>query len=341
MSEPGASTVSARKITYAAAIAEALDEEMARDPAVVVLGLDIGRFAGIFKATRGLYERFGPDRVRDTPISEAAIAGVALGASLLGIRPVAEIQYIDFMMIATDQVVNHAAKYHYMFGGALSVPVVYRTQGGIGRSNGAQHSGSLEAWFVHTPGLKVVMPSTPYDVKGLLKAAIRDNNPVVFIEHKLLYATMGPVPMEDYIVPLGMADVKRPGRDVTVVATSAMVPWALQAAERCTADGIEAEVIDPRTLVPLDEDTILTSVRRTHRAIVVHEACKRCGWGAEMAQTITEKVFDDLDGPVVRLAGQDAPMPYGSELERAAVPRESDILQSIRTIVGRRTGGTA
>jgi pyruvate/2-oxoglutarate/acetoin dehydrogenase E1 component len=177
--------VGVRQITYAAAIAEALHEEMARDPAVVVLGLDIGRFAGIFKATRGLYERFGPDRVRDTPISEAAIAGVALGASLLGIRPVAEIQYLDFMMIAADQVVNHAAKYRYMFGGAVSVPVVYRTQGGSGRSNGAQHSGSLEAWFVHTPGLKVVMPSTPYDAKGLLKAAIRDNNPVVFIEHKL------------------------------------------------------------------------------------------------------------------------------------------------------------
>lgn len=324
-----------RKITYAAAIAEALHEEMTRDPAVVVLGLDIGRFAGIFKATRGLYERFGPDRVRDTPISEAAIAGVALGASLLGIRPVAEIQYLDFMMISADQVVNHAAKFRYMFGGAVSVPVVYRTQGGSGRSNGGQHSGSLEAWFVHTPGLKVVMPSTPYDAKGLLKSAIRDNTPVVFIEHKLLYASMGPVPTEEYLVPLGMADVKRPGRDVTVIATSVMVPRALQAAARCAADGIEAEVIDPRTLVPLDEETILTSVHRTHRALVVHEACKRCGWGAEMAQTITEKAFDDLDGPVVRLAGQDVPLPYAPELERAAVPQESDIYQAIQAMVGR------
>ncbi len=332
MRQTEAPAVGSRQITYAAAIAEALHEEMARDPAVVVLGLDIGRFAGIFKATRGLYEQFGPDRVRDTPISEAAIAGVAVGASLLGIRPVAEIQYLDFMMIAADQVVNHAAKFRYMFGSVVSVPVVYRTQGGSGRSNGAQHSASLEAWFVHTPGLKVVMPATPYDAKGLLKAAIRDDNPVVFIEHKLLYATMGPVPAEDYLVPLGVAQVKRPGQDVTVIATSAMVPRALQAAARCSADGIEAEVIDPRTLVPLDEDTILTSVRRTHRALVVHEACKRCGWGAEMAQTITENVFDDLDGPVVRLAGQDVPLPYAPELERAAVPQEDDIVQAIRAI---------
>jgi pyruvate dehydrogenase E1 component beta subunit len=332
MPQTDAPAVGSRQITYAAAIAEALHEEMARDPAVVVLGLDIGRFAGIFKATRGLYERFGPDRVRDTPISEAAIAGVALGASLLGMRPVAEIQYLDFMMIAADQVANHAAKFRYMFGGAVSVPVVYRTQGGSGRSNGAQHSASLEAWFVHTPGLKVVMPANPYDAKGLLKSAIRDNNPVVFIEHKLLYASVGPVPTEDYLVPLGVADVKRLGRDVTLVATSAMVPRALQAAARCSAEGIEVEVVDPRTLVPLDEHTILASVRRTHRALVVHEACKRCGWGAEMAQTITEKVFDDLDGPVVRLAGQDVPLPYAPELERAAVPQEDDIVQAIRAI---------
>jgi len=325
-----------RELTYAEAVNEALAEEMERDSTVFLLGEDIGVYGGIFTATRGLLERFGPERVRDTPISEAAIAGVAVGAALMGMRPVAEIMYEDFAMISMDQIVNNAAKMRYMFGGQVRVPMVLRTQGGSGRGNGAQHSQSLEAWFAHVPGLVVIMPSTPYDVKGLLKSAIRDDNPVVFIEHKMLYlTTKGFVPDEEYTIPIGKADVKRVGSDVTVIATSWMVPRALAAAEALASEGVSVEVIDPRTLRPLDEETILESVRKTGRALVVHEAVKFGGIGAEIAAMIMENAFDYLDAPVARLAGVDAPIPYAAVLERAAVPTEEGIAEAIRRLRAR------
>jgi pyruvate dehydrogenase E1 component beta subunit len=332
----GGGAVSQRNVTYAEAVNEALAEEMERDPTVFLLGEDVGVYGGIFTATRGLLERFGPERVRDTPISEAAIAGVAVGAALMGMRPVAEIMYEDFAMISLDQIVNNAAKMRYMFGGQVRVPMVLRTQGGSGRGNGAQHSQSLEAWFAHVPGLVVIMPSTPYDVKGLLKSAIRDDNPVVFIEHKMLYlTTKGLVPDEEYTIPIGKADVKRVGSDVTVIVTSWMVPRALAAAEALATEGISVEVIDPRTLRPLDEETILESVRKTGRALVVHEAVKFGGIGAEIAAMIMEKAFYYLDAPVARLAGVDAPIPYAAELERAAVPTEEGIAEAIRRLLAK------
>jgi pyruvate/2-oxoglutarate/acetoin dehydrogenase E1 component len=327
--------VSQRELTYAKAVYEALAEEMERDSKVFLLGEDVGVYGGVFTATRSLLERFGPERVRDTPISEAAIAGVAVGAALMGMRPVAEIMYEDFITIATDQIVNNAAKMRYMFGGQVKVPMVLRTQGGSGRGNGAQHSQSLEAWFAHVPGLVVIMPSTPYDVKGLLKSAIRDDNPVVFIEHKMLYPTKGSVPDAEYTVPIGKADVKRVGSDVTVIVTSWMVPRAMAAAETLASEGVSVEVIDPRTLRPLDEETILESVRKTGRVLVVHEAVKFGGIGAELAAMIMEKAFDYLDAPVERLAGVDAPIPYAAVLEQAAVPTEERIAEAIRGIGAR------
>lgn len=310
-----------RIITCAQAINEALREELERDPRVLILGEDIGRHGGAFGITRGLLDAFGPERVRDTPISEAAIAGAAVGAALVGARPIAELMYVDFAAIALDQIANQGAKNKYQFGGKARVPMVLRTQGGAGRGNAAQHSQSLEAWFAHIPGLKVVQPSTPYDAKGLLKSAVRDDNLVVFIEHKMLYATKGPVPAEAYTIPLGVAEVKRPGRDVTIVATSRQVHTALAAAERLAAGGIEAEVIDPRTLVPLDEAAILASVRKTGRLVVVYEAYKRLGFGAEIAALVAESdAFDYLDAPIERVAGANVPLPYNQRLELAAIP---------------------
>lgn len=323
-----------RELTYAQAVCEALAEEMDRDSKVFLLGEDVGVYGGIFTATKGLLERFGPERVRDTPISEAAIAGVGVGAALMGMRPVVEIMYEDFVTIAMDQIVNNAAKMRYMFGGQVKVPMVLRTQGGSGRGNGAQHSQSLEAWFAHVPGLVVIMPSTPYDVKGLLKSAIRDDNPVVFIEHKMLYlTTKGWVPDGEYTLPIGQADVKRAGSDVTVIVTSWMVPRALAAAEKLAYEGISVEVIDPRTLRPLDEETILQSVRKTGRVLVVHEAVKFGGIGAEISAMIMERAFDYLDGPVERLAGTDAPIPYAAVLEQAAVPTKERIIERVRRMV--------
>jgi pyruvate/2-oxoglutarate/acetoin dehydrogenase E1 component len=324
--------MSARELTYAQAVSEALSEEMERDPRVLLLGEDVGVYGGIFTATRGLLEQFGPERVRDTPISEAAIAGVAVGAALMGMRPVIEIMYEDFTTIAMDQIVNNAAKMRYMFGGQTRVPMVVRTQGGSGRGNGAQHSQSLEAWFAHVPGLVVIMPSTPSDVKGLLKSAIRDDNPVIFIEHKMLYHTKGLVPDMEYTLPIGKADVKRVGSDVTVIVTSWMVPRALLAADVLASEGLSVEVIDPRTLRPLDEGTILDSVRKTGKVLVVHEAVKFGGIGAEIAATIVEKAFDYLDMPVKRLAGVDAPIPYAAVLEQAAIPTEEKITEAIRQL---------
>ena len=322
--------MSQRELTYAQAINEALTEEMEQDTSVFVMGEDVGVYGGVFTTTRGLLERFGPERVRDTPISEAAIAGAAVGAAMLGMRPVAEIMYEDFTMIAMDQIVNNAAKIRYMFDGQYKVPMVLRTQGGSGRGSGAQHSQSLEAWFAHVPGLVVIMPSTPYDAKGLLKSAIRDDNPVVFIEHKMLYLSKGTLPEDEYTLPIGKADVKREGSDVTVIVTGWMVLRVLAAAEVLEREGVSVEVIDARTLRPLDEETILSSVRKTGRTFVVHEAVRFGGIGAEIAAMIMEKAFDSLDMPVTRMAGIDAPIPYSAALEPAAVPTEEQIIQRIR-----------
>ncbi len=322
-----------RKITYRQALNEALREEMKRDEKVLLMGEDIAIYGGPFSVTKGLAEEFGHDRVRDTPISEAAIAGAAAGAAMTGMRPVAEIMYIDFSTIATDEIVNIAAKNRYMFGGKSIVPVVYRTQGGAGTRRAAHHSGSLEAWYVHVPGLFVIMPSTPFDAKGLLKACIRDNNPIVFIEQKMLYRTEGEVPEGEYTVPIGVADIKREGTDVTIVAYSRMVSFALQAAEELAKEGIQAEVIDPRTLKPLDIDTIVNSVKKTHRAVIVYEGYKTCGVGAEVATQIIERAFDYLDAPIVRVAGADVPIPMSPVLEDASIPSKEKIIGAVKEII--------
>jgi pyruvate/2-oxoglutarate/acetoin dehydrogenase E1 component len=301
-----------------------------RDERVYLLGEDIAEFGGSYKVTLGLVEEFGKARVRNTPISEAAIAGCALGSALAGMRPVAEIMYVDFTTIAMDMIVNQTAKVRYMFGGKAKASLVIRTQGGTGRSSAAQHAQSLEAWFTHVPGLKVVMPATPYDAKGLLKSAIRDDDPILFIEHKLLYNESGPVPEEEYLVPIGKAEVKRAGKDVTIVATSRMVLKALKAAETLAAAGIDAEVIDPRTLVPLDEEAILASVRKTGKLVVVHEAVKRSGYGAEIAAMVCEKAFYDLDAPVKRIGALSTPVPFAPKLETFVTPQEETIVKGVK-----------
>jgi pyruvate/2-oxoglutarate/acetoin dehydrogenase E1 component len=306
---------------------------MERDPHVFVLGEDVGRHGGVFTVTKGLIDQFGSERVRNTPISECAIVGAALGAAVVGCRPVAEIMYVDFMTIAMEMIVNQAAKIRYMFGGKAKVPMVVRTQGGGGRGNAAQHSQSLEAWFAHVPGLKVVMPATPYDAKGLLKSAIRDDNPVIFLENKNLYFRKGPVPEGEYTIPLGVADIKRPGRDVTLIATSRMVGEALAAAEVLAESGIDVEVIDPRTVAPLDMGTIVGSVKKTNRAVIVHEACRTCGIGAEIGMRIMEEAFDYLDAPVKRVAAVDVPVPYNRILEDAALPNVEDIISGVREVL--------
>src|SRR5215208_1809641 len=297
-------------MTYADALNEGLREEMRRDPTVFVMGEDVAGWGGggVFGVTKGLVEDFGPDRVRDTPISEEIIAAAAIGAAATGSRPVAEIMYVDFIGLAMEPIVNQAAKLRYMFGGKAKVPMVIRAQEGAGRGNAAQHSQSLEAWFCHIPGLKVVTPSTPADAKGLLKSAIRDANPVIFLEHKVLYFSKGPVPTDDdFVVPLGVADIKRSGRDVTVVGVHTMVGKALQAAEHLASEGIELEVIDPRTLVPLDEQTIVDSVKKTGRLIVSHEAYTRGGYGAEIIARVIDAAFDYLDAPPMRVCARDVP----------------------------------
>lgn len=327
-----------RELVFRDALKTALREELARDERVFLLGEDIADpFGGSYKVTLGLSTEFGAGRVRNTPISEAAIAGASVGAALAGMRPVAEIMYIDFITLAMDALVNQAALIRYMSGGQVTVPLVIRTNGGAGRSSAAQHAKSLEAWLCHIPGLKVVMPSCAADALGLLKASIRDDNPVVFIEHKML--TLGtekePVPDGDYIVPLGVADVKREGTDVTVVATGRMVPFSLAAADVLAGEGISVEVIDPRTLVPLDEDAILRSVTKTHRCVVVYEAFARHGFGAEVAALVSEKVFDELDAPVVRVAGADTPHPFAPKLEKLVIPSPETIAAAIRATVAR------
>jgi len=323
-----------REITYLLALREALQEEMRRDPSVFLLGEDLARHGGGFGVTQELWEEFGSERVRNTPISENGFVGVALGAAMTGSRPVVEIMFMDFSALAVDQICNQAAKIHYMFGGQARAPLVVRLpQGGLSwKSAAAHHAQSLEAWYVHIPGLVVVFPSTPYDAKGLLKAAIRDDNPVVFIEHKALYSQTGEVPDGEYVVPIGKADIKRAGKDVTVVASGYMVHSALQAAETLAAGGIEAEVIDPRTLKPLDEETLYTSVRKTHRVVLVQEACRTAGVAAEWGMLIQEACFDWLDAPIARLAGMDVPIPYASSLESQVWPTPEQIVRAARRV---------
>ena len=324
-----------RMLTYAEAIQEALDEELTRDPSVYVLGEDVAIWGNLFGCTKGLLAKYGKDRVRDTPISEAALMGCAVGSAASGMRPVAEIMYIDFISIAIDQIINHAARWHQLSGGKVKIPLVVRTQGGVGFRNSSQHSQSLENWFVNIPGLVVVMPSTPYDVKGLLKAAIRDDNPVIFIEHKAVYRNKGIVPKEDYVVPLGVAEVKRAGTDLTIVANSWMVLHALAAAEELAKGGISAEVVDPRTLYPLDEKTITGSVKKTGHCLVVNEAPADGGWSGTVASTIMERCFSDMKKPVARLCGRRTGIPYDKDLERAVVPGVADVVREAKALLAR------
>lgn len=323
-----------REIKYLEAVREALTQEMERDETVFLIGEDIGAYGGAFQVTHGMLDKFGPERILDTPITELGIAGAAVGAALVGMRPVAEIMFMDFVTLASEQLVNQAAKLRYMFGGNATVPLVLRTPAGSGTGGSAQHSQSLENWFVHIPGLKVVMPSTPYDAKGLLIASIRDNNPVIYIEHKLLYKMKGHVPEESYTIPLGSAEVKREGRDMTIVATSIMVNRSLEAAEQLSGEGIEVEVIDPRTLKPLDKDTIIKSVTKTGRLLIVHEAAKTGGFGSELSAIIAEsEAFGYLDAPIIRLAGRDIPIPYNRTLEYHTVPQVENIVKKARDLV--------
>jgi pyruvate dehydrogenase E1 component beta subunit len=331
-----------RALTYAAALNEALRQELRRDPSVFLLGEDIaawGDGGGVFGVTKGLADEFGTRRVRDTPISEEAIVGLAVGAALAGMRPVAELMYFDFVTLAMEPLVNQAAKLRYMSGGQARVPLVVRSNVGASGGKAAQHSQSLESWVAHVPGLKVAMPSTPYAAKGLLIAAIRDDDPVVFLEHKLLYAQRGPVPEEAYALPFGRAEIVRAGRDVTVVAGQTMRNHALAAAEELAESDVEIEVIDPQTLVPLDVETIVESVRRTHRLVICHEAPRRGGFGAEIGLRVVEEAFDELDAPVVRVCGADVPIPYSEPLERAVLPSAESIRDAILSLLGREVAG--
>jgi len=334
--EPGPASPDAREISFVEAIREAIDQEMGRDPSVFVIGEDVGKIGGIFACTRGLIDRYGPERLRDAPISEGAISTFAVGSAITGMRPVVEIQIFDFVTLMMDAIVNQAAKFRYMLGGVPKVPIVFRGPQGGGIRLAAQHSQSLEAWFCHIPGLVVLAPSTPYDAKGLLTAAIRDDNPVVFLEHKLLYVqSKGPVPAAPYAIPIGKADIKRAGSDVTVVATMAMVAPALAAARELAREGIEVEVIDPRTLRPLDTATILASVAKTNRLVVAHEGWKAFGFGAEVAAMVMEEAFDHLDAPVARVGMRDVPMPYNDTLERAVIPSQAEIAAACRQVMYR------
>ncbi len=325
---------STRTLSYAEAIREALGQAMAADPRVFLFGEDVGVYGGAFGVSGDLFHRFGASRVIDTPISELGLAGAAVGAALTGMRPVLEIQFSDFATLAMEQLVNQAAKIRFMFGGKASVPMVVRLPGGSGTGAAAQHSQSLEAWFAHVPGLKVVQPSTPHDAKGLLLAAIDDPNPVLMFEHKLLYKTKGPVPEDAYRVPIGRAIVRREGRDVTIVAASVMALRAAAAAERLAQDGIDAEVVDLRSLRPIDTDTIVTSVAKTRRLVVVYEGVKTMGIGAEIAARVAEHdVVRRLLAPIVRLGGAESPIPYNPVLEKASVPQEDTIVAAVTTLM--------
>ncbi|MBI9050296.1 MAG: alpha-ketoacid dehydrogenase subunit beta [Anaerolineaceae bacterium] len=323
-----------REITYLEAIREAMTQEMERDDKVFLIGEDVGVYGGAFQVSYGMLEKFGPDRILDTPITELGLTGAAVGAALIGMRPIAEIMFMDFTTLASEQLVNQAAKLRFMFGGKATVPMVLRTPAGSGTGAAEHHSQSLENWFVHVPGLKVVMPTTPYDAKGLLISAIRDDNPVLFIEHKLLYKTKGEVPEEPYTIPLGEPDVKRKGTDLTIVATSIMVSRAMEAADRLAAEGIEVEIVDPRTLRPLNADPIVQSVKKTGKVLLVHEAVKTGGFGGELAALIAEsEAFGYLDAPIVRLAGREMPVPYNRNLELNTVPQVDDIYAKALDVV--------
>ena len=328
-------TRSARELTFGQAIKEALAEEMRRDPRIFIIGEDVAEAGTVFKVLAGLVDEFGPERVIDSPISEAGITGLGVGAAMTGMRPVVDLMFGDFMALAMDQIANQAAKVHYMSGGKLRVPMVIRTTLGASRRSAAQHSQSLYAWVAHVPGLKVVLPSTPADAKGLLKSAIRDENPVLFFEDKMMYQVKGSVPEGDYTIPLGVADIKRPGSDITLVATSSMVQVALAAATQLDASGISAEVVDPRTLFPLDAEALVASVRRTGRAIVVDEGYERYGITAEIASVIAEGAFDYLDAPVKRLGALNVPVPFSPTLEDQTVPTPERLTALARSLCGR------
>jgi acetoin:2,6-dichlorophenolindophenol oxidoreductase subunit beta len=323
-----------KTMTYRDALREATREEMQRDPRVYLIGEDVGRWGNLFGASAGLLQEFGPEQVKDAPISEAAIMGCAVGSAIMGMRPIAEIMYIDFITIAMDQIINHAVKYHQLSRGQVNVPLVIRTQGGIGMRNSSQHSQSLENWFVNMPGLIVAMPSTPYDIKGLLKSAVRNDNPVMLIEHKSLYFTKGEVPVEEYTIPFGVADVKRQGQDITIIATSYMVLQALAAANKLESEGIACEVIDPRTLWPLDKETIWSSVAKTGHCIVVTEAPAEGGWSGEAAAVVMEGCFGALKKPVKRICGMRTGIPYPTHLEKAVVPNDEWIVHAVKEMLG-------
>lgn len=319
-------------MNFAQALNDALKVEMERDPNIYVAGEDVGIYGGIFGVTAGLLDQFGDKRVKDTPITESAIIGTAVGAASVGLRPVIELMFVDFIGVALDQLYNQAAKMKYMFGGKAKIPMVMRTSCGAGIGAAAQHSQCLEAMFMHLPGLKVAMPSTPYDAKGLLIEAIRDDNPVVFLEHKMLYALEGEVPEGAYTIAFGQADIKREGQDVTVVATANMVHTALNAAEKLADEGVSVEVLDPRTLYPLDEAGIIESVKKTHRLVIVHEEVKFAGSGAEIAAMVAEEAFDYLDAPIIRVAAPFCPVPFSQPLEQAFIPSEEQIIDAVRKV---------
>lgn len=324
-----------RKITYGQALSEAIHEEMVRDESVFVIGEDMGVMGSVFGLTKGFMDEFGANRVIDTPISESGFTGMSVGAAMRGLRPVVELMYVDFTGVCMDPIMNQAAKMRYMTGGQATVPMVIRAPQGAGRRNAGQHSQSLEALFTHIPGLKVVVPSTPYDAKGLLKTAIRDDDPVIFLEHKLLYAGKGEVPEEEYLIPFGQADVKRPGKDVTILTYSREVLFSLQAADELAKEGIDVEVIDLRSLVPLDWETIAASVKKTHRVVVVQEAPKRGGFGGEIAAQVMEELFDELDAPVERVAGMNVVPPFSPALEDHIYPRPECIIKGVKKAMGR------
>ena len=322
-----------KEIRYVRAINEALREEMLRDPNVFIIGEDLGAGGGSFSATRGLLSEFGAKRVVDAPLSEAAFVGMALGAAMTGLRPIVEIMFMDFLTVCMDQLVNQIAKARYMFAGQFQIPITIRTPGGAGTNAGAHHSACLEAWFAHVPGLKVVMPSAAYDAKGLLKSSIRDNNPVIFIEHKGLYARNFEIPEEEYTLPLGKADIKREGKDVTVVATGKMVFEAIKAADELAEEGISLEIVDLRTISPLDKETILKSVRNTGKVVIAQEAVKTGGFGAEIASIVTEEAFDHLDAPIKRVGAPFTPVPFSKPLENFYLPKSEDIIKAIRDMI--------
>ncbi len=322
-------------ITYREALHDALEEEMKRDERVFLLGEEIGTFGGSYKVTEGLIAEFGPERVLETPIAEGGILGLATGAAMTGLRPVAEIMTINFITVGMDQLVNNAAKIPYMFGGEARTPIVVRTPSGAGHQLTAQHSQSLEVWFAYVPGMYVVAPSTPADAKGLLKASIRDENPILFVESLRLYNEKGEVPAEEYTIPIGKADVKREGGDLTIVSYSSMVPVAIQAAEALAEEGVSVEVVDLRSLRPLDMETVLKSVRKTNHVLILTEGWYKYGPGAEVAAQIQEHAFDDLDHPVERITAQEVPLAYATTLERAALPRMEDVVERVRYMLGK------